>query len=304
MTRFRSQDGQVTVMAAVLMVFLIAMVAFVLDIGSWFREQRMTQANVDAAALAGAQALPASPVNASSYATTFANKNAGIAGAAITIKSKWVPNDSITVTQTRPAEGFFAKVLGISTVNVHAKATAISEIPSEALGVAPIVVDIHHPKLSGNGCPCFDQPTTIDLGKMGAPGAFGMLDLANGKGNTGNSTLADWILKGYDKYLPLGDYDSDPGAKFNSSQIQGALQARYGTDLLFPVYDSLQGGGSNADYHIIAWASFHITLSEANGNSGKITGYFDRIIWQGIISKSGPPAGVPDLGVHSVALID
>jgi putative Flp pilus-assembly TadE/G-like protein len=304
MIRFRSEDGQVTVMAAAMMVFLIAMVAFVLDVGSWFRQQRVTQSNVDAAALAGAQALPGDPVTASSYATTFANKNAGIAGAAITIKSKWVPNDSITVTQTRQAEGFFAKVLGISTVNVHAKATAISEIPSEALGVAPIVVDIRHPKLSGQGCPCFNQPTTIDLGKKGAPGAFGMLDLANGKGNTGTSTLADWILNGYDKYLPLGDYDSDPGAKFNSSQIQGALQSRYGTDLLFPIYDSLTGNGSNAEYHIIGWASFHITLSQASGNNGTISGYFDRVIWQGIVSKSGPPVGVPDLGVHSVALID
>ena len=58
MTRLRSENGQVTVMAAAIMVFLIAMVAFVLDVGSWFRQQRVTQSNVDAAALAGAQALP------------------------------------------------------------------------------------------------------------------------------------------------------------------------------------------------------------------------------------------------------
>jgi hypothetical protein len=300
----RSDDGQVTVMAAALMVFLIAMVAFVLDVGSWFRQQRITQSNVDAAALAGAQALPGDATNASSYATTFANKNAGVAGAVITITSKYVPNDTINVVQTRAAEGFFAKVLGISTVNVHAKASAISEIPSEALGVAPIVVHINHPMLSGPGCPCFNVPTTLPLDKKGVPGAFGMIDLANAKGNTGNSTLADWISDGYDKYLPLGNYDSDPGAKFNSSQIQGALQDRYGTDLLFPVYDDLGGNGSNAEYHIIAWASFHLTLSQASGSNGTLTGYFDRVIWSGIVSKSGPPVGVPDLGVHSVALID
>ncbi len=305
MNRFRSDNGQVTVMAAALMVFLITMVAFVLDVGSWFRQQRITQSNVDAAALAGAQALPGDPSNANSFATTFANKNAGVAGANITISTKWVPNDMITVAQTRPAEGFFAKVLGISTVNVHAKASAISEVPNEALGVAPIVVNIKHPQLSGPGCPCFGVPTTLPLGKTGAPGAFALLNLiVDDTGTVGKSTLAKWISKGYDSYLPLGDYLSDPGAAFNDSIIQNALQSRYGTDLLFPVYDTLAGSGSNAEYHIIAWAGFHLQLSQASGTSGSLTGYFTSVIWQGIISKSGPSANVPDLGVHSVALID
>lgn len=306
MIRLRRDDGQVTVMAAALMVFLVAMVAFVLDVGSWFRQQRVTQANVDAAALAGAQALPSDPTGASSFATTFANKNAGVAGASITISSKYEPNDTITVNQTRPAEGFFAKVLGISTVNVHAKASAISELPSEALGVAPITVNIKHPMLSGSGCPCFNVPTTLPLGKTGAPGAFSLLNLDpnHQNGTIGKSTLASWITKGYSDYLPLGDYFSDPGAAFNDSLIQGALQGRYGSDLLFPVYDTLDKTGSNAEYHIIAWAGFHLTLTQASGTSGSITGYFTRVIWQGIVSKSGPPAGVPDLGVRSVALID
>ena len=69
MTRLRSSDGQVTVMAAVLMVFLVAMVAFVLDVGSWFRQQRISQSTVDAAALAGAQALPHDPGNATTLAS-------------------------------------------------------------------------------------------------------------------------------------------------------------------------------------------------------------------------------------------
>jgi Flp pilus assembly protein TadG len=305
MTRLRSESGQVTVMAAGFMVVLIAMVAFVLDVGSWFRQQRVTQSNVDAAALAGAQALPGDPGKATGFATTFANKNAGVAGATITVKTKWVPNDTITVNQTRPAEGFFAKVLGISSVNVHAKATAVSVIPSEALGVAPIVVNIKHPQLSGPGCPCFNVPTTLPLGKTGAPGAFSLLNLIlDDKGTVGKSMLAGWISKGYDHYLPLGDYFSDPGAAFNDSLIQGALQSRYGTDLLFPVYDTLAGTGSNAEYHVIAWAGFHLQLSQASGQDGTLTGYFTSVIWQGIVSKNGPPANVPDLGVHSVALID
>ena len=245
MTRLRSADGQVTVMAAVLMVFLVAMVAFVLDVGSWFRQQRISQSTVDAAALAGAQVLPNDPGGATTMASTFANKNGGVLGATITIGSKWNTNDMITVKQTKSATGFFSKVLGINTVSVHAKATAVAAIPTQTLGIAPITVNILHPQLSGPGCPCFNVPTTLPLGKTGAPGAFALLDLDNTDttGTVGASTLASWISKGYDSYLPLGVYFSDPGAKWNNSIIQNALIGRYGTDLLFPVYDTLVGSG-------------------------------------------------------------
>jgi Flp pilus assembly protein TadG len=301
MTRLRSADGQVTVMAAVLMVFLVAMVAFVLDVGSWFRQQRISQSTVDAAALAGAQVLPNDPGSATTLASTFANKNGGVLGATITIGSKWNPNDMITVKQTKSATGFFSKVLGINTVSVHAKATAVAAIPVQTLGIAPITVNILHPQLSGAGCPCFNVPTT------GAPGAFALLDLdyTDENGTVGASTLASWISQGYNNYLPLGVYFSDPGAKWNNSIIQNALISRYNSDLLFPVYDTLVGSGSNAEYHVIAWVGFHLQSVDASGTSGSLTGYFTRIIWQGIVSKSGPNSpAIPDLGVRSVALID
>ena len=143
-------------------------------------------------------------------------------------RAPWNSNDTITVKQTRPAAGFFSKVLGISTVNVHAKATAVAAIPAQTLGLAPITVNILHPQLSGAGCPCFNVPTTLPLGKTGAPGAFALLDLDYGdtNGTVGASTLASWISQGYDSYLPLGVYFSDPGAKWNNSIIQNALISR------------------------------------------------------------------------------
>jgi putative Flp pilus-assembly TadE/G-like protein len=302
----RRESGQTMVMAAIFMVVLLGMAGMVLDVGSWFRQQRVSQATVDSAALAGAQKLPTDPTAARALASSFAAKNGGVAGATFTVSSKWTPNDMITVTQSGSGAGFFSRLFGVSTVTVHAHASAITEIPTEVTGVAPIAVDIKHPMLSGPGCPCFNVPTQIPLGKKGVPGAFGLIDLnQEDNGNAGSSTLADWVTSGYDSYLPLGSYDSDPGAKFDSSQIQGALVSRYGTDLLFPVYDAINGQGSNALYHIIGWVSFHITLTQAHGNEGTLTGYFDRVIWDGIVSSTGPsnPA-IPDLGVYSVALID
>jgi hypothetical protein len=305
MTDLRRQDGQVTVLVAVFIVMIVGMAGFVIDVGSWFRQQRASQATVDSAALAGAQVLTSGTAKATEMALTYAGDNGGVDGASITFSSRYAPGDTITVKQAQEASGFFSRAIGFSSVvTVRAKASAISELPTAVMGAAPIAVDIHHPMLSGSGCPCFFVPTTIDLDKKGVPGAFGMIDLDTHNGNTGTSTLADWITNGYNQYLPLGNYDSDPGAKFNSSQIQDALSAKYGSDLLFPVYDSLDGQGSNAAYHVVGWAAFHITLSQASGSSGTLSGWFDRVIWQGIAPAEGPSADMPDLGVHSVALVD
>ena len=307
MTDLRRQEGQVTVLVAVFMVVLIGMAGFVIDVGSWFRQQRVTQSTVDAAALAAAQSLPEDTSRATNLATAYADANDGVAGASITFSSRYSPNDTVTVSKAKPADGFFSKLFGVDTVSIKAKASAVSAVPTQARFVAPIVVNIKHPFLSGTNCPCFNQPTTLPLGKAGAPGAFDLVDLDYGDttGTVGASTLADWILKGYNDYLPLGVYFSDPGAKWNNNSIQDALRARYNSDLLFPVYDTLIGTGSNAEYHIIAWAGFHVTRASAGGSSGAIDGYFTQVIWQGLISPSGPPnPGIPDLGVHSVALVD
>ena len=307
MNALRREDGQVTVLTAVFIVVLLGMAGFVLDVGSWFRQQRAVQTTVDSAALAGAQSLPGDPGNATALATTFAGKNGGVAGLNVTISTKWKPNDMISVTQTQPSDGFFSKLFGVSTVSLSAKASAITEIPGAARWVAPIVVNIKHPDLSGPGCPCFNVPTTLPLGKTGAPGAFTLIDLDNtdNTGTVGASTVANWIVQGYDKYLPLGGYFSDPGAKWNNNSIQAAMQARYGTDLLFPVYDQLVDQGSNAEYHVIGWAAFHLTLAQADGTSGTLSGYFTKVIWEGLVDQSGPKdPEIPDLGVYSVALVD
>ena len=60
MKRIRSDRGQATVLTVIFLVVLIGMGALVLDLGSWFREQRDTQSDADAAALAAAQELPLS----------------------------------------------------------------------------------------------------------------------------------------------------------------------------------------------------------------------------------------------------
>jgi Flp pilus assembly protein TadG len=302
----RKDHGQATVLTVVFLVVVLGMAALVLDVGSWYRADRSAQSTADAAALAGAQALPSSPSAAGGLAIQYASKNGGgVSPANITVSSGEVANDTIKVTLTRPANGAFTKLFGVSSINVGAKATARASLFDEARYVAPIGVNVLNPKLKGTtGCPCFGtgSPTTLPLGKTGAPGAFDLINIDSSHGGTGPGTLADWILHGLDAYLPLGDYYSDPGAKWNSSQVKAALDARIGTDLLFPVYDALSGSGANARYHIIGWVGFHLTGYTAHGSSGSVTGWFTEVVWDGI--QAHHSTGQPNLGARVVNLID
>jgi len=298
----KRQEGQAILMTVLFLAGILGMAALVLDVGSWFREKRQLQASADAAALAGAQALPGSPSNATTLAVNFGGSNGGgVLASNVSITSDLSANDTITVQAKSTAPGFFSKVFGVDTVNVGASAAARAEIPSQAEFVAPMVVSDQHPLLKGAGCPCFGTDTSLSFDPMGAPGAFGMLNLDGGSGNPGSSEEADWILHGFDKFLPLGEYKSDPGAKFSSSNIQDALQNRVGTVLLFPVFHRLDGNGSNAQYDIVGWVGFYLDSFSVHGNNATLNGHFTKFIAHGIQASNSPDQ--PDFGVRSIQLI-
>jgi len=174
------------------------------------------------------------------------------------------------------------------------------------------VVYCDHPLIHncpGNSKPDFGVPTIMNYDPMGAPGAFGMLNLDNGNGTPGTSSEADWILHGFNKYLGLGDYRSDPGAKFSSSNIQSALDGRIGSVLLFPVFRTLSGQGQNAKYEIIGWIGFHLTSYDVHGNNATLHGYFTKFIAHGILATTGGGGGgggtpSSSFGVTSIQLIE
>ena len=316
--RARSDHGQATVLTVVFLVVLLGMAALVLDIGSWYRADRATQSAADAAALAGAQALPGDSATANTLALQYATKNGGLGSGGVTFSSKIVANDTIKVTVKRAAPTFFAKIFGRNTVTVGSTATARSEGVSAVKYVAPIVVHYKHPLLNCKGpaskptcAPDFGptHPTTLNLEDLHKPGggsgsgAFGLLNLNYGDptGNIGAGTLADWLLNGYDDELPLGTYFSAPSANFNNSQFQSSLDAVIGKEVLFPVYRLLTGPGSNAKYDIIGWVGFVITSYNTGGSSGTLTGYFTSYTATGVQATTG---GNPYFGVHKVELVD
>jgi Flp pilus assembly protein TadG len=310
-SRLRDERGQAFVLVALTTVMLLGMAAFVLDVGSWYRTHRQLQATADASALAGAQMLPDNPGSAKTTARSYADKNGGnVLASNIVVSSTYGTNDTIRVKAAKNEEGIFSKVLSIADADIDASAKARVDNPMSVLHVAPMVVHCNHPLIqkcnSGSNLPQFNVSTTLDYDPMGAPGAFGMLNLSKGGGTPGTDEEADWILHGYSAYLDVNkDYKSDPGAKFSSSQVQDALQERLENDpvLLFPVFKTLTGTGQNADYYIIGWIGFHITGYVVHGNNATLTGYFTTYIAQGILASGGPSTAV-NYGVKSIQLIE
>jgi hypothetical protein len=306
MTRHKDSCGQAFVLTIMFLLVLMGMAAAVLDVGSWYRADRALQATVDAAALAGAQALPEDSGKASALADEYATKNGG-GSITVSFTTQVFADDTITVEGTRPAPGFFAKVFGVDSVTVKGRAKARAGYPVEAKYVVPIVVDEKHEKLQCNPNPCSGETELKyqHLKKNGSPdgaGNFGFINLT-GEGGTGTSDLEKWITEGFDKYLGLGDYDARTGNPFSSSHVKDTLDARIGDIMLFPIYRKLSGSGTNAKYEIIGWAGFRLTGVDVKGNDEKLFGEFVSVTWDGIQAGKAS-AAPPNFGVKNVSLID
>jgi Putative Flp pilus-assembly TadE/G-like len=298
--KIKSRRGQAMLLTLVFMTVILGMAAAVVDVGAWYRTHRQMQNNADAAALAGATALPENTGQAASLATTYADRNGGgVTDSDIGFSSKMVPNDTIEVTARRPVPGVFAKLFGLDSVTVRAHAKALAAPPGQAKWAAPFAVDVMHPKLQCEPLPCFNEPTELVLDKVG-PGAFHIINIDGTRGGTSSATIGKWVDTGLDANMPLDWYYSDPGSKFNSGSVRAALDARIGTDLLFPVYRHLRAQGAGFDYEVIGWVGWHLTGYEIGGK-GKLFGSFTRIIWDGIQSESSTG---DDFGVRSISLVD
>jgi hypothetical protein len=117
------EAGQVMAFAAISLTAIVGIAAFVIDVGSWYQVSRQAQAAADAGATAAANDLPANPSQASTDATTYVNKN--ISGATTTTVTPYSGDSSrVEVTVQTTAPTYFAKIFGISSVPITARAVA------------------------------------------------------------------------------------------------------------------------------------------------------------------------------------
>ena len=183
------------------MIVLLGMAAAVLDVGSWYKEDRELQATMDAAALAGAQALPDDTAEASALAEQYSTTNGG------GLDETEIDDEDHGRRSRSPAPARLqvsSKVIGIDSVTVNATAARVGVL-ANARYAAPIAVDEQHPYLQAKR---WGEETTLELDTLG-PGAYRLLNIDGSFGGTNPATLGDWIRDGYDDYMPLGDYYSD-----------------------------------------------------------------------------------------------
>jgi Putative Flp pilus-assembly TadE/G-like len=297
----RKRDcGQTAVMTVIFMTVLLGMAAAVLDVGHWYRDDRRLQATMDAAALAAAQALPTEPGTANALAEEYAEKNGGGLDDVLITTTK-TANDTVEVKGTRPSEGVFTKMFGIDSVTVGATAKARVGVLANARWAAPIAVDEKHPFLQAKR---WDESTTLDLDTVG-PGAYRLMNINGSRGGENPHTLGEWITSGYEGYMPLGWYYSDPGAKYNTHPgFKEALDEviASGKELLFPVYRSTREQGAGFEYEVVGWVGFVVTGYQIQGaKHNKIYGYFTQVIWEGIFSEED---SAEDFGALAVSLVE
>jgi hypothetical protein len=161
--RARSQRGQTLPLICFFMVTLLGISGLVVDLGNGYVQRRSVQNEADAAAIAGADAIPTGGTSAA--AQQMAAKNGR-------------PGDQVTVTMQRTAPTFFLKVFGKASIPVSA--TAVARI--EALGavkghVSPYAVTVA----------AYANGTGTTLFKESQPGAYGTIDLPATDNTTGGS---------------------------------------------------------------------------------------------------------------------
>jgi Flp pilus assembly protein TadG len=135
MNSARSQRGQTLPIITLFMFAMLGMCALAIDVGSWYQQKRSIQSAADAGALAGAAYLPISWSAAGNAAASEYAKNASGDTISYQPSTQFVPDDSITITATRPASSFFAQVFGHGKITV--KATAKATVVQTGGGALP-----------------------------------------------------------------------------------------------------------------------------------------------------------------------
>lgn len=132
----REEQGNIIVITAMSMAFILGVSALVVDVGYLYNQKRHLQNTADAAALAGARELiDGSSSNVENKVNEYVIAN-GVGAEEIEFVGS---NDfQVTVRLTGNRELFFAKVMGFQTADVSVSATASVGRVVSGKGVIPI----------------------------------------------------------------------------------------------------------------------------------------------------------------------
>lgn len=264
-----NERGIIAPLTAVLMTALLGMAALAIDTAMMYSEKAQLQNGADASALAIAEqcskAATPCPSDQRTAAASYANDNALDSSSNVLSATANVTARTVDVTtQSQMPDGTnhfslqFARVLGISSADIQATATATWKYPSSGSGF-PLA-------LSRN---CWDfapaTATTMTLQKITWKPSTSCTDASDQQVPGGWGWLTNTSTNPCEATTSVGNFaTSNPGndpPKTCATVLQSwidTLKAGGKVHASFPIFDTASGSGNTGTFHIVGYATFRI----------------------------------------------
>lgn len=303
--------GAVTEIVALAMVALLAMSGLALDGGRLYALRTQLENVADAAALAGAQALPDDPALAQSLAVSYAENN-GLPADHIQV-SFADQNHEIFVQVWEETDLRFMPVVGIRVATVRASSGALVAAPHGLRGAVPIGVadtnfqmgQLYQLKVGAGGSNCGESDN----------GNFHALALGSDDDGNGASVYEDNLIHGYGGWLNVGDLVYTKTGDMSKATQDGvdtriaedplATYDHYSPDsprlLYVPVVSSYDDINGHKRVKILGFAAFFLEDYQSGSCGDAIVGRFVHAFTESEID--GKDVSNQDFGLRVVKLI-
>ncbi|WP_418791040.1 pilus assembly protein TadG-related protein [Phosphitispora sp. TUW77] len=308
----RSEKGQVIVILALAFTVLLGFVGLAVDTGVMYLEHNRLVRAADAAALAGAQELPANPSLAEEMAGEYAAMN-GIEPEQLSINIS-DDNKSISVSADKTVNLVFAKVFGFDSRQVSTEVSASVAAVKSLRGAVPFSVmeQVFN----------YGDPYVLKEGASGSTsdgarwcGWFGALDFTGGGG--GAHEYEDMIVQGFSGKISIGDIIYiEPGnmAGPTADGVQQRIDSCTHTPsctwnnhdpdcprvIYVPIVEEYSGSGGNRQVKVVGFAAFFLEgVENHEGNNGDVVG---RFIFETVSAETDD--SIDGYGLLSVKLLE
>jgi Flp pilus assembly protein TadG len=307
--RLADERGAVAILVALLIVPLLGLGAIAVDVASLYSDRAQLRNAADAAAIAVAlDCARGTCGNTVATATSALTANAGSADAADatlgtpTVSAPAVTSSggSVTVTVHADQAHWFAPVLGQDSTRVTATATAAWATTTRARANFPLAI---------SWCEYQAQIARYPLTNKTAHRVNGLTMNTTCAGPNGTTVTGGYALTTPDSPsvcrttstldATIAAYPQMYSSGMPPSCTNQYLASLIGSDILFPVWDSISSSGA---IHVHSYAAFHITGYDVyNYGDPALYGWFTYAAQQSD-ATTNPTSTAPDLGARSVYL--
>lgn len=199
----------------------------------------------------------------------------------LSVNGSSYPVVGVQVEGSRTFNTFFAGVVGVRQLTVPGSSAAyVNKGICNSGGLFPLA--LNNTTFSGGAHYEQTDPSYTyqvfekNSGQQTAPGNFGWLTW---DGSPSATTLAYNIQNALNNVSgphAAGENLNAATGVMSSSSVKSATQWYIDNNkpVLIPIFDTVSGNGSNATYHIVGFAKFHLIQLDTQGNPKSITGKF------------------------------